>query len=52
MVPPALLVKAILGAVPLHIDTADGVAVIAGPGLTVTTALAVAVHVLAVPVIV
>ena len=52
VVPPAVLVSAILGALPLHIDTVAGVAVITGVGLTVTTAVAVPVQVLAVPVIV
>jgi hypothetical protein len=41
-----------LGALPLHIDVTAGVAVITGIGLTVTTAVAEAVHVLAEPVIV
>lgn len=52
MVPPALLVKAMLGAVPLHIAVADGVAVMVGVGLIVTAAVADAVQVLAVPIIV
>jgi hypothetical protein len=41
-----------LGALPLHIETVDGVAVMPGVGLTVTTAVVDAVHVLALPVIV
>lgn len=52
MVPAAVLVKAMLGALPLQMDVTDGVAVTTGIGLTVITALAVAVHVLAEPVIV
>lgn len=52
MVPPAVLVNAMLGAVLLQIVTAEGVAVITGIGFTVTTAVAVAVQLLAVPVIV
>ena len=52
VVPPTVLVNAILGALPLHTDVAAGVAVTTGIGLTVTTALAVAVHVFAVPVMV
>jgi hypothetical protein len=52
VVPPAVLVKAILGAVPLQIDADDGVAVITGAGFTVTAAVAEAVQVLAVPIIV
>ena len=52
VVPPALLVKAMLGAVPLQMDADGGVAVIAGAGLTVIVAVADAVHVLAVPIIV
>jgi hypothetical protein len=51
-VPPVVLVRAIEGAAPLHIDGADGVAVIEGVGLTVITTVVVAVHPLAVPVIV
>lgn len=50
--PEAVLVNAILGALPLHIAVADGVAVITGAGLTVITAEAVAVQLFAVPVIV
>ena len=50
VVPAAVLVRAILGAVPLHIEVAAGVAVTTGIGFTVTTALTVAVHALAVPV--
>jgi hypothetical protein len=49
-VPEVLLVKAILGALPLHIATLDGVAVIDGIGLTVIDAVAEAVQVLAVPI--
>jgi hypothetical protein len=51
-VPLALLVSAMLGALPLHIAVAAGVAVIVGVGLIVTTAVVVAVQPLAVPVIV
>ena len=47
-----MLVKAIDGAVPLQMDTVEGVAVIAGVGLTVTVAVAVALQLLAVAVIV
>lgn len=47
-----MLLNAIDGAVPLHMATVDGVAVMAGVGLTVTTALVVALQPLAVPVIV
>ena len=52
MVPDVELVKATLGALPLHIEGAAGVAVITGLGSTVTTEVAVAVQVLAVPVMV
>ena len=52
VVPPAVLVNAILGALPLQIDVTAGVAVITGIGLTVITAVAVAVQVWAVPVMV
>jgi hypothetical protein len=41
-----------LGALPLQIDADEGVAEITGTGLTVTTAVAVPVQVLAEPVIV
>ena len=51
-VPPAVLVNAMLGAVPLHIETAFGVAVMTGIGSTVITTVAVAVQPSAVPVIV
>ena len=47
-----MLVRAILGAVPSHIVVVEGVAVIAGIGSTVTTAVAVPVQVLAEPVMV
>ena len=50
--PPAVLVNAMLGALPLHIDVTAGVAVITGIGFTVTTAVAEAVQVLAAPVMV
>ena len=52
MVLPAVLVKAMLGALPLHTDAVEGVAVNTGFGLTVTTAEAVAVQPLVVPVMV
>ena len=51
-VPPTVLVNATLGALPLHTDGVAGVAVITGLGSTVTTEVAVAVQVLAVPVMV
>ena len=51
-VPPAVLLKAILVVLPLHIETVEGVAVTTGIGCTVTTAVAAAVQLLAVPVIV
>ena len=47
-----MLVKAMLGALPLQIEVTAGVAVITGIGLTVTTAVAEAVQVLAEPVMV
>ena len=52
VVPDVLLVNAMLGAVPLQIETADGVAVIDGAGFTVIDAVAVAVQVFSVPVMV
>lgn len=52
MVPAAVLLRPILGASPLHIDTVDGVALIAGVGLTVTVDVVLAVQLLAVPVMV
>ena len=48
--PEVLLVNAIPGALPLQIATLDGVAVIAGIGLTVIDAVADAVQLLAVPI--
>ena len=48
--PDVLLVKAMLGALPLQIATLDGVAVIAGIGFTVIDALADAVQLLALPI--
>ena len=45
-----MLLNTIDGAVPLHIAAVDGVAVMAGVGLTVTTALVVALQPLALPV--
>ena len=50
--PPAVLLKAILVVLPLHIETAEGVAVTIGIGCIVITAVAAAVQLLAVPVIV
>ena len=47
-----MLLNAIDGAVPLHMAAVDGVTVNAGVGLTVTTAVALAVQPLAVPVII
>ena len=47
-----VLVKAIPGAVPLQMAVTAGVAVITGIGFTVTTAVAVALQLLAEPVIV
>ena len=49
-VPPAVLLSAMLGAPPLHIDAVAGVAVTDGFGFTVITTVAVPVHPLAVPV--
>jgi hypothetical protein len=47
-----LLVSAMLGALPLHIEAAVGVTVIDGEGFTVTIAVAEALQLLAVPIIV
>ena len=52
VVPVAVLLSTILGAVPLHTAGVDGVAVIDGIGLTVIVAVMLAEQVLAVPVIV
>ena len=52
VVPAAVLVSAILGAVPLHIVSFAGVAVINGIGLTVIIAVAAAVQLFAEPVMV
>jgi hypothetical protein len=52
VVPFAVLVRATLVALPLHITSTDGVAVKVGIGFTVTVAVADAVQLLAVPTIV
>ena len=52
-VPPAVLLRAMPGLLPLHIAVLDGVALTEGVGLTVTTAVADAEQVVpAVPIIV
>ena len=52
VVPATELVMAMLGALPLQTDVSTGSTVTTGIGLTVTTAVAEAVHVLAEPVMV
>jgi hypothetical protein len=52
VVDPALLVNAILGALPLHIVSAEGVAVIEGVGFIVMEAVTDEVQLLVVPIIV